>query len=160
MATTLDHSPESPPVTGKGHGTAALGPSDSSDTGSDIRGGPGLAGDAGLLAPSGDSSDADPRPGGRTAGPDIGDADLDSDSDRNGTGERAAAGRDATLPVDAQLRDEDDRLVDGESLDNASARTAAADGEVVADDRNEVADDEQEAVRASAGLRNLHVPRG
>ena len=29
-----------------------------------------------------------------TVGPDIGDADLDSDSDRYGTGENAAAGRD------------------------------------------------------------------
>ncbi|MEO8630777.1 MAG: hypothetical protein ABI612_22165, partial [Betaproteobacteria bacterium] len=30
-----------------------------------------------------------------TAGPDIGDANLDSDSDASGTGERASAGRDA-----------------------------------------------------------------
>lgn len=51
----------------KGHGTRALGPSDSSDSGSDIGG---------------------------AAAADIGDANLDSDSDRNGTGERAAVGHD------------------------------------------------------------------
>ncbi len=125
MATTLDHGLQSPPVVRKGHGTGALGPSDSSDTGSDIQGGPGLAGDDGLLAPHGDTSDPDNGASATTAGPDIGDADLDSDSDRNGTGERAAAGRDATLPVDVLLRDEDDRVVDGESLDDASSRAAS-----------------------------------
>ena len=35
----------------KGHDTAALGPSDSSDTGSDIAGGPGLNLDDGLTPP-------------------------------------------------------------------------------------------------------------
>ena len=54
---------------GRGHGTRALGPSDSSDSGSDLAG-------------------AD-------AGADIGDANLDSDSDRTGTGETAAAARDS-----------------------------------------------------------------
>ena len=49
----------------QGHGTRALGPSDSSDSGSDLAG--------------------------PDAGANIGDADLDSDSDRFGTGERAAA---------------------------------------------------------------------
>ena len=50
----------------RGHGTRALGPSDSSDSGSDVG----------------------------QAGPGVGDANLDSDSDRSGTGERAAAGKD------------------------------------------------------------------
>ena len=49
----------------KGHGTEALGPSDSSDSGSDVHG------------------------GGAERG--IGDAGLDSDSDRSGTGERLGA---------------------------------------------------------------------
>jgi len=62
----------------RGHGTRALGPSDSSDSGSD------------------------------TAGPDVGDSNLDSDSDRNGTGERAAAARD---PADESGSDIDaDRI--------------------------------------------------
>jgi len=51
----------------RGPGTRALGPSDSSDSGSDLVG--------------------------NNAGRDVGDADLDSDSDRQGTGERSAAGR-------------------------------------------------------------------
>jgi len=51
----------------RGHGTRALGPSDSSDSGADLAG--------------------------NSAGRDVGDANLDSDSDRHGTGERAAAGR-------------------------------------------------------------------
>lgn len=49
----------------QGHGTAALGPSDSSDSGSDVHG-----------------FGAEAR---------IGDAGLDSDSDRSGTGERLGA---------------------------------------------------------------------
>ena len=53
-----------------GHDTRALGPSDSSDTGSDVTG----------------------------AGREVGDADLDSDSDRFGTGEREAAGREPAKP--------------------------------------------------------------
>src|SRR6188768_1939148 len=104
MATsTLYHTQETPPTVAKGHGTAALGPSDSTDSGSDIQGGPGLNHDDGLTPPSGTTSDQDIEREGATAGADIGDADLDSDSDRMGTGERAAAGRDASVPTDQQL---------------------------------------------------------
>jgi hypothetical protein len=53
----------------QGHGTDALGPSDSSDSGSDVHG-----------------FGAERR---------IGDAGLDSDSDRSGTGERLGATPDA-----------------------------------------------------------------
>ena len=60
---------------GKGHGTAALGPSDTSDSGSDVS-----AGDVGA---------------------DLGDAMLASDTDAGGTGERAGIGHDdATLDAD------------------------------------------------------------
>jgi hypothetical protein len=38
-----------------------------------------------------------------TAGPDLGDSYLDSDSDSNGTGERAAAGRDTVSPDGADI---------------------------------------------------------
>ena len=51
----------------QGHGTAALGPSDSSDSGSDVQG----------------TLD--------TAASELGDDELDNDSDREGTGERASA---------------------------------------------------------------------
>ena len=66
----------------RGHGTRALGPSDSSDSGSDIAGIPG-------------------------AGSAIGDADLDSDSDRAGTGERAAATPDVEMAADGADIDTD-----------------------------------------------------
>ena len=52
-------------VLGRGHGTEALGPSDSSDSGSDVHG-----------------FGAERR---------LGDANLDSDTDRSGTGERLGA---------------------------------------------------------------------
>ena len=58
MATSsLVHIQEMPPTIAKGHGTAALGPSDSTDSGSDIQGGPGLNHDDGLTPPSRTTSD-------------------------------------------------------------------------------------------------------
>ena len=100
---TLNTTGEGKGVTQKGHGTGALGPSDSSDTGSDVVGGPGLNRDGGLPLQRGSTSDPDVDAAPTNAGPDLGDADLDSDSDRYGTGERAAAGRDSTEPVDEVL---------------------------------------------------------
>jgi hypothetical protein len=113
---SLLHPRDTPPSTTKGHGTDALGPSDSSDAGSDVCGGPGLNHDDGLGLRTGSTSDADVGKGPATAGPDLGDADLDSDTDRNGTGERGAAGRDATLPTDEIRRTEDGDTVEGEHL--------------------------------------------
>lgn len=129
---TLLHGEESPPATTKGHGTAALGPSDSSDSGSDIQGGPGLNRDDGLMQPAGTTSDPDVDEAGTTAGPDIGDANLDSDSDRNGTGERAAAGRDSTLATDQVLRDIDTgEPVDPETMGDEAEGGGAAPDEIV-----------------------------
>jgi hypothetical protein len=62
----------------KGHDTGALGPSDSSDSGSDVAG-------------------SDP---------------TDDDSDRSGTGERAAVGRKRRTRTDCDL--DTDRIVDAE----------------------------------------------
>jgi hypothetical protein len=104
---TLNTTSESRTGTRKGCGTRALGPSDSSDSGSDIVGGPGLNRQDGLPLTRGSTSDPDIDAPGATAGPDIGDADLDSDSDRYGTGERAAAGRDSTEAVDETLTEHD-----------------------------------------------------
>lgn len=81
---------------GRGHGTGALGPSDTSDSGSDVTGGSGLAQQDQLDLGSGTTSDLDAGTAAGTAGPDLGDANLDSDTDSYGTGERAAAGRDST----------------------------------------------------------------
>lgn len=103
---TLFRTGEQDPVVTKGHGTSALGPSDSTDSGSDIAGGPGLNDDEGLGFDQGTTSDPDRDGPGADAGADIGDANLDSDSDRFGTGERGAAGRDSTLPNDEVLRED------------------------------------------------------
>ena len=62
---------------GKGHGTGALGPSDSSDSGSDVQGG--------------------------GAGRHLGDANLDSHTDAAGTGERGAVGNDKATPDGADI---------------------------------------------------------
>ena len=103
-----DNFPESPDrVVGRGHGTGALGPSDSSDSGSDIAGGGGLGLDLerteALDLGEGTTSDLDTSSAGGSAGPDVGDANLDSDSDSGGTGERAAAGRDTVAPDGADI---------------------------------------------------------
>lgn len=76
---------------GRGHGTGALGPSDSSDSGSDVHGGAGLAPE---LDPAlGRGGDDDLELGGVVA-----DLYLDSDTDAAGTGERAAADGDIVAP--------------------------------------------------------------
>jgi hypothetical protein len=82
---------------GKGHGIDALGPSDTSDSGSDLKGASGLAEEDMLDLGSGTTSDLEASTARRTAGPDVGDANLDSDSDSAGTGEHASAGRDAVI---------------------------------------------------------------
>lgn len=89
---------------GKGHGISDLGPSDTSDSGSDVMGGPGFAQQIELGFDTGTTSDIEAGRAGYTAGPDVGDANLDSDSDSFGTGETAAAGRDA---ISADGRDID-----------------------------------------------------
>lgn len=108
---TLDYTGEEPAGTGKGHGVGSLGPSDTSDSGSDIVGAPGLRDD---LDPGlGTGTTADPDGAGTdTAGPDIGDGNLSSDSDSSGTGERASAGRD---PAQTSLDIGVDRIVPADS---------------------------------------------
>jgi hypothetical protein len=138
---TLNTTGEGKAVTQRGHGTGALGPSDSTDTGSDVVGGPGLDGEGGLPLQRGTTSDPDVDPLPTTAGPDLGDGDLDSDSDRFGTGERAAAGRDATPAADETLTEHD--------LDE-SASPGAADGAETARDAGSVesGDDPEAEVEA------------
>lgn len=88
---------------GSGHGTNALGPSDISDSGSDVQGGVGLSREGDIGLDSGTTSDPDGSRMDRTAGPDIGDAGLDSDSDSSGTGERAMAGRDGGIEMGGDI---------------------------------------------------------
>lgn len=99
MATTLEGGGRKDRITDKGHGTSALGPSDTSDSGSDIVGGPGtFEGDV-IGLDRGTNEDADTSTRG-TAGADIGDSNLDSDSDSVGTGEHVSAGRDPRIRRD------------------------------------------------------------
>ena len=103
-----DNFPESPDRSlGKGHGIDSLGPSDTSDTGSDVVGGPGFAtnldDDQLLHLDEGTTSDMEASHAGDTAGPDVGDANFSSDSDMGGTGERASAGRDTVVKDGADI---------------------------------------------------------
>lgn len=92
---------------GKGHGVDSLGPSDISDSGSDVVGGPGFAAnlddDQTLHLDTGTTSDNEASYAHDSAGADIGDPDFDSDSDMGGTGERAAAGRDTVARDGADI---------------------------------------------------------
>lgn len=100
---------------GKGHGVDALGPSGTSDSGSDIVGNDGLAvDDEGLGLDTQMVGQDDDLQRGTGAGADVGDANLDSDSDEGGTGERAAAGRDSSAVPGADISV--DRVVSGNEI--------------------------------------------
>lgn len=102
---TLDpeNIPEPDRQLGKGHGTRALGPSDTSDSGSDVQGGLRWADEADLGLDKGTNEDPDTASRDPTAGPDIGDARLDSDTDAFGTGEHASVGRDLDFSSGADI---------------------------------------------------------
>lgn len=134
-ASTLDVDESTPPVTHKGHGTAALGPSDSSDSGSDLQG-PGLyESDADVIGLDlGTNEDMAHTPG---AGQDVGDANLDSDTDAGGTGERAAAGRDTDAEAGSDIAP--DRI-----LGSSAPLPADALDRIAADDADDSDDDGEE----------------
>ncbi|HYD94775.1 MAG TPA: hypothetical protein VEC01_05575 [Noviherbaspirillum sp.] len=98
-----DNIPEPDRKLGSGHGTSALGPSDISDTGSDVQGARRWAQEADIGLDKGTSEDPDSGPRDRSAGPDIGDAGLDSDTDAVGTGEHGTAGRDSDIEMGADI---------------------------------------------------------
>lgn len=98
---TLDLDLNTPPTTGKGHGISALGPSDTSDSGSDMQGGGIYEDDADLM--NLDTGTNEDMAHGLGAGRDVGDANLDSDSDSGGTGERATAGRDLDVEAGSDI---------------------------------------------------------
>jgi hypothetical protein len=106
MATSTldpDNMPERDREITKGHGTRALGPGDISDSGSDVQGSLRRTEDNDIGLDAGTNEDADSAPRDLTAGPDIGDAELDSDTDSGGTGERATAGRDSDIEAGADI---------------------------------------------------------
>jgi hypothetical protein len=95
-----------------GHGIDTLGPSDSSDSGSDLKGAPGLAQQIDGFGLDRNPMDLEESTANNTAGPDVGDANMDSDSDRGGTGERAAAVRDTVVPDGADIAPDKVEAVD------------------------------------------------
>lgn len=106
MATSTldpDNTPEPDRQLGKGHGTASLGPSDTSDSGSDIQGNSRWAADTDLGLDRGTNEDSDSGRRAGSAGPVLGDANIDSDSDSSGTGERATAGRDSDIEMGSDI---------------------------------------------------------
>jgi len=137
---------------GRGHGTEALGPSDSSDTGSDVAGAHGLAHDVDRFGlDRGTNEDPDESRAADTGGPDVGDGNLDSDSDAPGTGERGAAGRDT--PV-VEGRDIDvDHVIEEGGFDAGALDAGELDAEdLEAGDRArpDLADNPRNAARTSS----------
>jgi hypothetical protein len=93
----------------KGHDTRALGPSDSSDSGSDMAG-PGLVDDDALGLDRGTNQDSEAGADDvADSGPSIGDLGMDDNSDRYGTGEHLTAGKDPRIRTDADR--DTDRIV-------------------------------------------------
>ncbi len=93
----------------KGHDLRSLGPSDSSDSGSDLIG-PGIIDDDLLNLDRGTNEDSE---GGHLAGSDagasVGDLGADSNSDRYGTGEHVTAGKEPDVRIAADIAP--DRIV-------------------------------------------------
>ena len=108
-----DNIPERPRrKTLKGHDVKSLGPSDSSDSGSDMAG-PGLVGDDALPLDRGTNEDPEGGTVGKIeAGASVGDREMDDTSDRDGTGEHLTAGKEPRVHAD-QDRDTD-RIVNAE----------------------------------------------
>jgi hypothetical protein len=138
-----DRTPGKDRITGTGHGTAALGPSDSSDSGSDVRGGPGLV-EGEVLGLGEGRSSRKRSSGSKAAGPDVGDANLDSDSDRYGTGERTAAGRDEPEDMDRMP----DRI-EGQAEGTESEDALDLAGDVSTDD-GDASDEERDDAQSEA----------
>lgn len=110
---------ETPP----GHDAKSLGPSDSSDSGSDMAG-PGLIDDDALGLDRGTHTDTEAgRDDIADAETSIGDIGMDANTDRHGTGERMTAGKEPAARANADR--DTDRVVDaqeaglGRGLDQA-----------------------------------------
>ena len=146
MSSTLD--PDNFPASAKsrptlkGHDIKSLGPSDSSDSGSDMAG-PGLVDDDVLNLDRGTNEDTE---AGRhdiaDAGPSVGDLGMDDNSDRYGTGEHLTAGKDPNIRISSEI--DFDRVVGadeaglGGGLDQAEeARLGITDEEIDEKTRDE-----------------------
>ena len=93
----------------KGHDVRSLGPSDSSDSGSDMAG-PGLVNDDVLNLDRGTNADVETGSYNRVDdGSSVGDLGMSDNSDRYGTGEHVTAGKDPRGPTNADI--DSDRIV-------------------------------------------------
>jgi hypothetical protein len=126
--------------TQKGHDLKSLGPSDTSDSGSDMAG-PGQVDDDVLPLDRGTNEDPEGGTVGKIeAGASVGDREMDDTSDASGTGEHLTAGKEPRLHTD-QDRDTD-RIVGpaeaglGGGLDQAEeAQLGTTDEELERSDR-------------------------
>jgi hypothetical protein len=107
----------------KGHDVKSLGPSDSSDSGSDMAG-PGLIDDDALGLDRGTNEDTQAgRHNVADSGASVGDLGMDDNSDRFGTGEHLTAGKEPDVRVNGDR--DTDRIVSadeaglGDGLDQA-----------------------------------------
>ena len=121
MATSSILGGERPPTRSSGRDTDALGPSDSSDTGSDIQGERGFdALDEGEIGAEA--------------------VDLGGDTDAEGTGERAGAVRDHGIVEGADIAPDHIEGPDTDGLEATDDEARAADG--FADDSADVIEDQ------------------
>lgn len=96
--------------TQKGHDTRSLGPSDSSDSGSDMAV-PGLIDDDAINLDRGTNEDTEAgRDDIADAGASVGDLEMDDNSDRYGTGEHLTAGKEPNVRVNGDI--DVDRIVE------------------------------------------------
>jgi hypothetical protein len=136
-----DLPPRAGPKSFKGHDTRSLGPSDSSDTGSDLLGAD-LIDDEQLGLDRGTNEDSEAgHLATGDAGASVGDLDLDENSDRFGTGEHLTAGREPDVRIGADI--DTDRIVGpedaglGGGLDQAEEARAGITDEEIAQRRQE-----------------------
>jgi len=98
----------------KGTDVKSLGPSDSSDSGSDMAG-PGLVDDDAVHLDRGTNEDPEGGTVGKIeAGASVGDREMDDTSDKEGTGEHLTAGKEPRMRADAD-RDTDRIVSSGEA---------------------------------------------
>ena len=120
MATSSILGGDRAPAQPAGRGTDALGPSDSSDSGSDVQGERGF-----------DALDPGQIGGDR--------ADLGADSDAGGTGERGSAVHDSDIVEGADIAPD---RIDGESADEASVDVETLAADEGDQDEDEIGQDE------------------
>lgn len=142
------------PQTPSGRGTEFLGPSDTSDSGSDVVGAVGAVDTDEVGLDSGTNDDIRRTPG---AGADLGDANLDADSDAGGTGERAEAGRDTLMRDAPDIMT--DRVVDLGTGEDVDADFGESDQLAAADDDDELIDSDIDEGRTAQPPEQRAAPR-